>query len=85
MWKKLALWKKVVLLVVSVPVALVLLLLVFSIRPDIPAAEVDARYANDASKFIEIETGARVDVRDEGNSGGPAIMLVHGAYDSLHK
>ena len=61
-----------------------LLLLSLLFRGDLPAAEVDAKYSNDASQFLLLENGARVHYRDEGNGGGDAIVLIHGAMASLH-
>ena len=53
-------------------------------RGDLPAAEVDAKYSNDASRFLPMENGARVHYRDEGNAAGAAVVLIHGAMASLH-
>ena len=53
-------------------------------RGDLPAAEVDAKYSNDASRFLPMENGARVHYRDEGNAAGAALVLIHGAMASLH-
>ena len=48
-------------------------------RGDLPAAEVDAKYSNDASRFLSMANGARVHYRDEGNADGTAVVLIHGA------
>ena len=53
-------------------------------RDDLPAAEVDAKYSNDASRFLSMANGARVHYRDEGNADGTAVVLIHGAMASLH-
>ena len=53
-------------------------------RGDLPAAEVDAKYSNDASRFLSMANGARVHYRDEGNADGTAVVLIHGAMASLH-
>ncbi len=49
---------------------------------DIPAAELEARYAgpNTASRFIEID-GVRMHYRDEGS--GPVIVLLHANFSNL--
>lgn len=47
---------------------------------DIPAAELEARYASPASRFIHID-GVRIHYRDEGN--GPAILLLHANFSNL--
>jgi len=53
-------------------------------RGDIPAAEVDAKYANDASRFLVTRNGVRIHYRDEGRRDGTPVVLVHGAMASLH-
>ena len=50
-------------------------------RPDLPVAELEARYAGDASRFVEL-LGLRVHYRDEGT--GPPLLLLHGTASSLH-
>ncbi len=52
--------------------------------PDMPAAEAEAKYANQASQFITLDDGARVHYRDQGARDGQAIVLIHGANASLH-
>jgi pimeloyl-ACP methyl ester carboxylesterase len=47
---------------------------------DIPAEVLEAKYANEASRFMNID-GVRVHYRDEGE--GPAIVLVHAHFASL--
>jgi pimeloyl-ACP methyl ester carboxylesterase len=47
---------------------------------DIPAAELEARYAGPASRFITID-GARIHYRDEGS--GPPIVLIHANFSNL--
>jgi pimeloyl-ACP methyl ester carboxylesterase len=47
---------------------------------DVPAAEVDARWATPPSKFIVID-GVRIHYRDEGV--GPVVVLLHANYASL--
>lgn len=51
------------------------------IRPDIPVAELIARYGAAPSRFMELE-GMRIHYRDEGK--GPPLLLVHGTSSSLH-
>lgn len=50
-------------------------------QPDMPLAELKARYANHASVFAEIG-GMPVHYRDEGS--GPPLLLLHGTASSLH-
>jgi len=47
---------------------------------DIPAGVLETRYANHASRFINID-GARLHFRDEGN--GPAVLLLHADFSNL--
>ena len=47
---------------------------------DIPAAELEARYAGPASQFISID-GVRMHYRDEGS--GPAVVLLHANFSNL--
>lgn len=46
----------------------------------LPRAEVIARHADAASKFVELD-GVKVHYKDEGK--GPAILLVHGTFGDL--
>lgn len=50
-------------------------------QPDIEVAELQAKYANVASKFLSIN-GMSVHYRDEG--AGPTLVLLHGTASSLH-
>jgi pimeloyl-ACP methyl ester carboxylesterase len=47
---------------------------------DIPAAELEARYAGPASRFITID-GVRFHYRDEG--AGPVVLLLHANFSNL--
>jgi len=53
-------------------------------RPDIPFATLDAKYANSASRFMDMPGGLHVHYRDQGNPKGPVIVMVHGFAASLH-
>ena len=53
-------------------------------RADIPYADLEASYANEASQFVTLEDDVRVHFRDEGLIDGPTIVLVHGFSASLH-
>lgn len=48
---------------------------------NIPVAELERRYTNEASEFVKIN-GYRIHYRDEGQ--GEPIVLVHGDFSSLH-
>ena len=49
---------------------------------DIPAATLEAKYANEASRFMNV-AGARIHYRDEGPRDGPTVVLVHANFASL--
>lgn len=52
--------------------------------PDRDPAEMRAKYANAASRFIDLGGGLNVHVRDEGKTDGPVLVLLHGSNASLH-
>jgi pimeloyl-ACP methyl ester carboxylesterase len=52
--------------------------------PDIPAAELRARYGSTTSQYIELSPGFTVHIRDEGPRDAPALLLIHGSNASLH-
>ena len=58
------------------------LLVALYVYRDIPAEVLEAKYANEASQFMEID-GVRVHYRDEGPRDGPAVVLVHANFASL--
>ena len=71
--------------VLWIPTALALLVgVVFlsSYEPDLPFAELVAKYTNDESEFVDV-AGMRVHYRDEG-SGDVPLILLHGTGASLH-
>ena len=49
---------------------------------DIPATTLEAKYANEASRFMNV-AGARIHYRDEGPRDGPVVVLVHANFASL--
>lgn len=49
---------------------------------DIPAEALEAKYGNDASRFMNV-AGVRMHYRDEGPRDAPAIVLVHANFASL--
>jgi pimeloyl-ACP methyl ester carboxylesterase len=51
---------------------------------DIPPEVLARRYANPASRFLELDSGTVAHVRDQGNPYGEALVLVHGSNASLH-
>jgi pimeloyl-ACP methyl ester carboxylesterase len=53
-------------------------------RPEIPWPTLQAKYANAASRYMELPGGVKVHYRDQGKRDGPVIVLVHGFAASLH-
>lgn len=53
-------------------------------RPEIPWPTLQAKYANSASRFMDLPGGLKVHYRDQGRRDGPVIVLVHGFGASLH-
>ena len=51
---------------------------------DISPADLRARYANAASRFIELDSGTLAHVRDQGRRDGTPLVLLHGSNASLH-
>ncbi len=49
---------------------------------DIPAAKLEAKYANEASRFMNV-AGVRIHYRDEGPRDAPTIVLIHANFASL--
>ena len=62
---------------------LILLVLVIkgAVYSDIPVEDLKKKYANEFSKFVEVD-GMQVHYRDEGE--GTPIVLIHGTGSSLH-
>lgn len=52
--------------------------------PDIPAAELRARYGLPQSEYLTVEPGLAVHVVDRGPRGAPVLILLHGSNASLH-
>jgi pimeloyl-ACP methyl ester carboxylesterase len=58
----------------------VLLLIGAVVYRDVPAAEVEAKWARPPSQFVTLD-GTRLHFRDEGS--GPVVVLLHANYSSL--
>lgn len=59
-------------------------LLAWGYAPDTDPAAMKAKYANAASRFVDVGGGLTVHLRDEGNPSGPVLVLLHGSNASLH-
>lgn len=53
-------------------------------RPDVPWPTLQAKYANTASRYMDLPGGLKVHYRDQGKRDGPTLVLVHGFAASLH-
>jgi pimeloyl-ACP methyl ester carboxylesterase len=62
-------------------IVVLILLIKGVVYSDIPVEELKKKYANEFSKFIEVD-GMQVHYRDEGK--GTPIVLIHGTASSLH-
>ncbi len=51
--------------------------------PDLGRVELEARYAQPPSRFVQVQ-GVRLHVRESGPTAGPALVLLHGFGASLH-
>jgi pimeloyl-ACP methyl ester carboxylesterase len=52
-------------------------------KPDIPFETLQAKYANPASRYMNLPGGLHVHYRDQGRRDGPTLVLVHGYLASL--
>lgn len=50
--------------------------------PDIPAAELAAKYGRDNSRYAQLSNGIRIHYLDSGPAAAPAVLLVHGFGDN---
>lgn len=71
-------------IVVGIVIIILGALFLWARTPDLPAAELRAKYANSESEFVEVSPGLTVHLRDEGPALAPVVMLLHGSNASLH-
>lgn len=71
-------------LFIAVIIALVSVLALIAITPDIDRDTLEQAYQGPSSQFADWENGARVHYRDEGKRDAPVIILIHGSNASLH-
>ena len=60
-----------------------LLLLAIGWQRDLAPADLQAKYANGASQFLDVGGGLLVHARDEGRGDAPVLVLLHGSNASL--
>lgn len=58
-------------------------LILIGVQRDLDPADLQAKYANSASQFIDVGGGLLVHARDEGKGDGPVLVLLHGSNASL--
>jgi pimeloyl-ACP methyl ester carboxylesterase len=51
--------------------------------PDLPLAELEARYLQPDGKYLNV-LGTRLHVRDTGSTDAPTVLMLHGLGSSLH-
>lgn len=74
-------------ILVGLVVAVVVVSTVFVLttrRPDVPYDTLEAQYASDTSRFINMPGDIRIHYREEGTPDKPVLVLVHGFSASLH-
>ncbi len=70
--------------VLGIGLVLLIMAALMILEGDIPAEQVDARYSNAQSRFLNLADGTTVHYRDQGDPDGPSIVLLHGSNSSLH-
>lgn len=75
--------KRLILILLIAVAAFVGLFALWGYAPDADAADLRARYVTPADRFVTLEPGLTVRVRDEGPRSAPAILLLHGSSSSL--
>ncbi len=75
--------KRLLLLLVMGIVAFVALFAAWGYAPDLAVETVRDRYATAADRFVTLDPGLVVRVRDEGPRDAPAVLLLHGSSSSL--
>ncbi|HXQ21527.1 MAG TPA: alpha/beta fold hydrolase, partial [Candidatus Acidoferrales bacterium] len=51
--------------------------------PDIPYAELEAKYAGAGSGFVDLPGGVRIHYQETGNAAARPVVLLHGFGDSF--
>lgn len=63
---------------------IVVLIGALNYQSDIPVAKLEPKYMSANSRYVTMDDGLKVHVRDEGNLAGDVLVLVHGLSASLH-
>lgn len=75
--------KNIVIGIAIVAASLVVIVCSMFYRSDLSKEQL-GMYINEHSQFVTLSSGANVHYRDEGNSTGKTIVMVHGGFGSLH-
>lgn len=74
--------------IIGIGVAILLIALIAAFlalqRSDIAWRRLEAKYANDQSRYLDLPNGLHVHYRDQGRRNGPTVVMVHGFSASLH-
>ncbi len=75
---------RILLWIVGIIAVLIAAAFLFLGDPEMPRDELVAKYGGPPSQFIDLPSGAKAHYRDQGNSGGSVLVLLHGSNASLH-
>lgn len=64
------------------PVLVVVAAFLWLRAPDLPAAELEARWSTPADRYLALGPGLRLHYRDEGRADAPVLVLLHGYGDA---
>lgn len=81
-WRRLTGVRLVVAIALGLAAAIAGTLYIVSV-PDLPRAQLEARYGQPPSQFLTLADGTRVHYRVHGPNGAPVILLLHGFMGSL--
>lgn len=76
--------RRIFILLIALIAIILLAVFAWGYAPDMPLAQLKAKYANAESEFVDIGDGFTIHLRDEGPTDAPAIILLHGSNASLH-
>jgi len=75
---------RILLWIVGILAVLIGLAFLFLGDPEVPRDVLMSKYGQPPSQFVDLPSGAKAHYRDQGNKGGPALVLLHGSNASLH-
>lgn len=75
---------RILLWIVGIIAVLIAAAFLFLGDPEVPRDVLLAKYGQAPSQFVDLPSGAKAHYRDQGNTAGPALVLLHGSNASLH-